>query len=194
MLTKLFGKEWLKELGNKGEVLKIIHRHWFDILKQFIVIFLLVLLLIFLFSFIPSYFPAFEKNAFSNLLLFAENLVAIFIWIFIFFIWIDYYFDIWIIASEKIVNIEQKGLFVRSVSELKFERIQDVTVEVNGFIPTILNYGDVYIQTAGETERFIFRQVPDPYGLKDLIMGLQKEQIAEETNELGEVIRKEINR
>jgi hypothetical protein len=68
--------------------------------------------------------------------------------------------------------VEQKGMFTRKVSELRYSRIQDVTTEVVGFLPTILNYGDVKIQTAAEEDEFLFRTVSDPYGVKGIIMNL----------------------
>ena len=120
-------------------------------------------------------------------------LFALITWIFFFLLWIDYYFDVWIITNKRVVNVEQKGLFNREVSELELERIQDITTDVKGVIPTFLNYGDVYVQTAGKTERFDFADVPDPYGIKDIIMNLQKAKHLEENNELGEVIREEIH-
>lgn len=190
----MLGNFLLDKIKDKEIIIKIIHRHWFSILKQFIPILLLTFLLFAIFNFLPSYFSVLQERTLAKFVAFGESLFFIFIWIFVFFTWVDCYFDIWIITSEKIINIEQKGLFIRSLSELKFERIQDVTVEVKGFLPTILNYGDVFIQTAGETERFIFRQIPNPYKIKDLIMSLQKTQEKEEANELGEVIRKEIHK
>jgi len=78
------------------------------------------------------------------------------------------------------------------VSELEHLRVQDVTTDVKGFFPTLLNYGDVFIQTAGERDRFDFECVPDPYAIKDLVMKMQKKQSVEETNELGEMIHKKI--
>ncbi len=189
-----FSKEKFKEIQEQEEIIKILHRHWFDILVQFIPIFLAAFFLIFSLIFFPNYFPELKTDNFFKMFLFAESLFAIFIWMYGFFIWIDYYFDIWIITSERIVNIEQKGLFVRSMSEVKYSRIQDVTAEEKGVIPTMLDYGDVFIQTAAEKERFVFRKVPGPYELKDMIMKMQKEQVEEETNELGEMIREEIHK
>lgn len=189
-----FNKEKLKEISQKEAIVKIIHRHWFNILIQFLIVFgLAVLLFMFLFI-IPSFLPFFQEENVSQLIYLMGSMFAMFIWLYGFFIWIDYYFDIWIITEERIINIEQKGLFIRSMSEVKFNRIQDVTAEEKGAIPTMLDYGDVYIQTAAEKERFVFRKVPNPYGLKDMIMNMQKEMIKKETNELGEVIREEIHR
>ena len=191
---EIFNKARFKEISEKEEIIKIIHRHWFDIFSQFLIIFVAVVFLIAAFLLLPSLLPAFQERNSRNLVLFIESIMAVFVWFYGFFIWIDYYFDIWIITDQRIINIEQKGLFIRSMSEVKYTRIQDVTAEEKGVIPTMLDYGDVFIQTAGEKERFVFRHVPNPYELKDMIMGMQKEQIKEETNELGEMIREEIHK
>ncbi|MCX6765379.1 MAG: PH domain-containing protein [Candidatus Moranbacteria bacterium] len=179
-----------KEIGEQERIIKVIHRHWFDILQQFFIVIFLVAALASGFFVLPALFSVFQQNNFYALMLFLETIFVLFIWIYAFFVWIDYYFDVWIITSERVVNIEQKGLFMRQVSELKFAKIQDVTAEVEGFFPTILNYGDVHIQTAGEEERFIFRQIPDPYGIKSIVMDLQKQQEAKRVNELGEIMEK----
>jgi hypothetical protein len=107
---------------------------------------------------------------------------------------VDYYLDVWIVTDQRIVNIEQKGLFGRIVSELELENIQDITTDVKGVIPTFLNYCNLYVQTAAEMERFVFRNIPDPYSVKDMIMNLQKKQEKKEENEFGEMIRKKVHR
>lgn len=114
------------------------------------------------------------------------------IWIYGFLIWVDYYFDIWIITSERIINIEQKGMFTRKVSELRYNKIEDITTEVTGFIPTVINYGDVRIQTAAEEAEFCFRTVSDPYHIKNIIMDLQRKNERESTDELGDMIKEKI--
>lgn len=90
--------------------------------------------------------------------------------------------------------MEQNGLFSREVSELELEKIQDVTTEVLGIIPTFLDYGHVYIQTAGEKERFIFASVPAPYRIKDTIMNLQKQEEKEERRDLGKLLHEELHK
>lgn len=181
--------------GEQEKIIKVLHRHWFNVLQQFLAIILMTVVLFGIIFVLPSIFPDLsESQDLQNTLSFLENLVTLFVWIYIFFVWIEYYLDVFIISDKKIVNVEQKGLFIREVSELKYERIQDVAVEVKGLIPTMLNYGDLYIQTAGEKERFVFRAMADPYAIKNLIMGLQKERHHEETNEFGEVIREELHK
>lgn len=159
----------------EGEhILKIVHRHWFNILIQFFVIIFALLAIFGSLFFILFFYPALLQAIGYQTVLFIETTAIIFTWLYAFLIWIDYYLDVWIITDQRIVNIEQKGLFLRAASELQLSKIQDVTTDVVGLIPTVLNYGDVFVQTAGEKERFRFRQVPDPYALKGLIMELYK--------------------
>lgn len=169
-----FGKFYFKEIGENEQIIMVIHRHWFNIFQQFLVSLALVAALLGGIFFFPALFYGFTSKDAYRLFFFIESLFFLLIWLYMFLIWLDYYLDVWIITSERIVNIEQKGLFARHVSELKIKNIQDITTEVEGLIPTMLNYGDVYVQTAAEQVRFIFRSVPDPYRIKSEISKLQK--------------------
>lgn len=160
---------------HENEVIhEVIHRHWFNILSKFVGIIGITFLLAGSVVVLPLLFPGFSGSAADRFTTFVQNTALLISWLFGFFLWIDYYFDVWIVTNERIVNVEQKGLFDRQVSELRFNRVQDVTSTVEGLIPTMLNYGDVAVQTAGETERFLFRQVPDPNRIKDLVMRLSE--------------------
>ncbi|TSD02030.1 MAG: hypothetical protein Athens071425_184 [Parcubacteria group bacterium Athens0714_25] len=171
---KKFENYHFKGQHQDEQIITVVRRHWFNILQQFLLFFVMIFILVFALMIAPSFLGDFALSNFSNIFIFAESTIAMFVWLFMFFVWIDYYFDVWIITDKRIVNIEQKGLFSRSVGELEFSKIQDVSTEVRGVIPTILNYGEVHIQTAGATERFVFHKVPDPYHIKGLVMDLQK--------------------
>jgi uncharacterized membrane protein YdbT with pleckstrin-like domain len=187
-----FSKYHFKDLEQGEEIVKVVHRNWFYLLEQFFLIFLIVGLAAGATIMLPMYFPKLLGSANEPFLLFAQNFFMLAVWIYAFLIWVDYYFDIWIITTQRVVNIEQKGLFTRKVSELKYEKIQDITTEVIGFIPTILNFGDLQIQTAAEQEQFRFKAVSDPYHLKNLIVEMQRKNSKAETQELGEMIREKI--
>jgi len=167
----------LKNKRENEHVILIVRRHWFDILKQFFTIILALFLWagsFFLFSFLIQ--NSFLSENLHYLILLFQSSFVLLIWLYSFLVWIDYYFDVWIITTEKIINIEQKGLFLRHTSELQILKIQDVSTEVKGLIPSILNYGEVHIQSAGTVNRFLFHNVPDPYAIKKIIMDLQKNQ------------------
>ena len=169
-----FRKFHFKGQKEGEDIVMVIHRHWFNILEKMSLVFFMILILFASAVYLPYFFPIFSFPTANYLFIFLETFFAMITWMVFFLVWIDYYFDVWIITNLRIVNIEQNGLFNRTVSEMDFGRIQDVTTEVAGIIPTFLNYGDVQVQTAAETERFLFRQVPSPYEIKDQIMQLQK--------------------
>lgn len=89
------------------------------------------------------------------------------LWIGLFVILADFFLDVWVLTDQRVIAIEQKGLFARTVSEFDLSRIQDVTVEIHGIIPTLLNYGNLVVRTASEHESFVFKQVWHPNKVKD---------------------------
>ena len=97
------------------------------------------------------------------------------IWLFAFLEVTDYYLDTWIITTERIINIEQEGLFKRTASELDLAAVQDTTAEIRGFLQTIFTYGNVFVQTAGEHGRFHFKNINDPESVKETINALVEE-------------------
>lgn len=90
----------------------------------------------------------------------------------LFILWIMYYLNISVITNERIVDIDQHSLLHNSTAELHLNQIEDVTSEVDGLFQTFFNYGNVYIQTAGETERFEFEKIPHPTKVSKIIMDL----------------------
>lgn len=79
-----------------------------------------------------------------------------------------------IVTNHHIVDIDQIGLFNRTVSTLRLEEIQDISAKINGPLQNILQYGTIIIQTAGERENFVFDFVPDPYDLERYILEARK--------------------
>ena len=87
-----------------------------------------------------------------------------------FFQWTDYYLDVWVVTTERIFDIEQKGLFHRDISVFELERIQDVNVVIAGVIATFLEFGDVHIHTAGDRKDLVIRSAGKPLSVKRMIM------------------------
>jgi len=95
------------------------------------------------------------------------------IWVIYFIQWTDYYLDVWYITNKKIYDVLQKGFFHRQISILRFNNIQDVTVEIKGIIPTLLDFGKIHVQTAGETSAdFTLKDAKHPNEVKNTISEL----------------------
>jgi hypothetical protein len=159
------------------QVLKIIRRDCFILFKKLASAVVLIVLPALAGWMIIKLFPNILVNEFFYpLMLLAVSVYGLFVWLFLFFSFIDYYLDVWIITSERIIDIRQEGFFSRVVSELKVPQIQDVTSEMQGIFQFIFKYGDVYVQTASKVERFVFSQVPHPERIRDIVIKLVEEK------------------
>lgn len=156
------------------KIVIVLHRHWF--------IFVHHVALLFTVAAVPpaialiwSQIAVFELVSGSlshTLISMAAALYYLFLWILMYGYWLDYYLDMFIITDKRIVDIEQAGLFGRTVAEERLYRIQDVTSDAQGIMATTLHYGNVYVQTAGKTERFIFENVSHPENVARTILEL----------------------
>ncbi|MFC1645203.1 hypothetical protein ACFL08_04210 [Patescibacteria group bacterium] len=86
------------------KIIRVIRRHWFNILQQYFLVIIMILFLFGAFWFIPYFFDISSPSSY-NLFLFIQSSFATMIWVFIFITWIDYYFDVWIVTDKRIVNI-----------------------------------------------------------------------------------------
>lgn len=96
------------------------------------------------------------------LLVLGASIFYLGIYLFIYAQFVDFYLDSWVVTNDRIIDIDQLGLFAKTVSEMDLYRIQDVTVDVKGFFHTIFNYGNVIIKTASGNAHIIFYNVPNP--------------------------------
>lgn len=74
-----------------------------------------------------------------------------------------------ILTSKHLVQVKQNGLLDRSLSKFTLDELQDVKGSRTGLFATVLNYGDLMIETAGAKENFIFGPVADPLSTAELI-------------------------
>lgn len=173
------------------KIILFLRRHWFIFFMRILLILISITGLVAIYVFFNTVNSNFRESTYYNFLLFGESLATLFIWNFFFILWLDYYLDAWIVTNERIINIEQRGFFSRNISELKLVKIQDVTSEIIGVVPTLLDYGNIYVQTAAETERFTFYQIPNPNYVKNVIVQLQEKEQKSDEQELGRAIRGE---
>lgn len=156
------------DLNPNEQIIKALHRHWILIIGEIIII------SFFIFApLIAALFAAdFIKETAGNFYYLAWFLLSIYLllaYLTLFIIWMDYYLDIWIVTNERILDIEHSGIFKREVSEFPIRNVQDVTIEIPGMIPSILKYGNLLVQTAGE-RNFKVMQIPYPEEAKDIII------------------------
>jgi len=106
------------------------------------------------------------------------------IWTFYMTEFVDFYLDVSIVTNQRVIDVDQRGLFNRTISELDLARVQDVHSEIKGLVPTFFNFGRVLVQTAGEDKNFEFDNVPDPHRVRQRILELAHKDRMNESKEL----------
>lgn len=125
-------------------------------------------------SLIPPFFPLILRNfplplpesptiiyyvIFYYIILFGFTLVNFSLW----------YFHTGLVTNKRLVDIDLAGILYRQISEAKIRSIEDVTYTQIGFIRSLFNYGDVFIQTAGAEANIEYDKVPRPARVADII-------------------------
>ncbi len=150
----------------------VTRRHWVVLAKEIAVWFLFVAILLALDNFVVPRYPILLEPPFTQILNLLKTVYLMFLLAGLFSIWILYYLNYQIVTNERIVDVTQKNLLYHTTSELHLSKLQDVTAEIRGVLGNLFNYGNVYVQTAGEMVRFEFDQVPNPHAVAKLILDL----------------------
>jgi hypothetical protein len=97
-----------------------------------------------------------------------------------------WFFNVYIITDERIIDVDFLSMIYKNVSTAKIDNIEDITAKTGGFLASMINYGDIIIQTAGEKTEFEFAAVPQPAKvtalLNELLLEEEKEKIEGRTN------------
>lgn len=95
-----------------------------------------------------------------------------------------WFYNVYIITNERLVDVDFIGLLSKTVNVCQISRVEDVNYTQRGFLASMLNYGDVIVQTAseqktpdtaGEASAFTFEAVAVPDKVASLISQLTEE-------------------
>ncbi len=148
----------------KDEVTKfVIFKHWASVAPVFLVGFLILGLSFYAISYgAVATGMLFHQIPKSTISVAGVAGVAIAVAFFVAVIWIWRRNRI-IVTNEHLVDIDQIGLFSRKLAIVNLGSIQDLSTQVNGPMQTMLKYGRILVQTAGEKENFSLDYMPNPY-------------------------------
>ena len=97
-------------------------------------------------------------------------LLAILYW---FYTWIGWYYSVFILTDRRLIDIEQKGLFNRKVSEVGLDRIQSLNYHIKGIQAALFRFGTITVQTyVGE---WVMEQVEHPVEVHSALMSATRE-------------------
>lgn len=80
-----------------------------------------------------------------------------------------------ILTNHRLMLVIQRGFLSRAINEAELNRIQDVSSEIKGALPTLFGFGDVTIRTASKDSLLLIKHVADPYEVQQTIVRTLKE-------------------
>ncbi len=93
-----------------------------------------------------------------------------------------YWQNQWVVTTDSITQISQRSLFGRQVSQLSMDNLEDVTVDQNGIVPHMFNYGTLRVETAGERSKFQFPYCPNPNDYARRILEVHEQFLEQRRN------------
>lgn len=88
--------------------------------------------------------------------------------------WITWHFSVFIITDQRLIQITQKGLFNRSVIDMRLNQIQMVNYQVAGLQQTLLGFGTIMMQTfVGD---LVIHEVHHPAAIQKKILEILRDQ------------------
>ena len=162
--------------ATKTEPVMVVHRHWFG----FFALTAMALGLMAMFAAIIIFIPFGETRLADRigpwLVLVLSGLVGVAL----FGVIRQIYFSNHLVLTNDMVSQKmQLAIFKHQQSQLGLANIEDVTVTRSGIAQTLMNFGTLAIETAGEQNNFQFRYCPDPEQCAKIIMAVRSEFLAD---------------
>ncbi len=94
--------------------------------------------------------------------------------------WIAWYYSVFIVTNQRLIQITQKGLFHKSVVDVGINQIQMVNYEIAGLQETLLKFGTIMMQTyLGD---LVIHDVHHPAKIQKKLLSILRDQGIVTTN------------
>lgn len=160
--SKLSHRLFTRHLDEGERILDIAHRHVLVLkLKSAKVVFFGIAVPVFLY------------------LLFPKLLIVFIFWVFIgvlgfIYHFIDWYFDVWLMTTHGVIDIDRNGFFDRSSTRIDYHMIEGISYTVKGVIPTIFNYGKITIDKIGSKTSVVLEDAANPRNVERIVSKYQE--------------------
>lgn len=160
------------EIDANEKILRVVRKHWFVFVGD-IVVLLFAIALPAIVLYVLNYIPVKAILVFAGSQEAAEffflSAWLLIVWMIGWSLWSNYYLDVLIITEKRVFTVEQIGFFRRVSSSFRIDRMQNTTIHQHGIIQTLLGFGTIRLETAGEGEDFIAPYIAKPYDLKKFL-------------------------
>lgn len=111
------------------------------------------------------YIARFDFFGYWSLVLAFAVLAVLLVIMYRLFIW---RMDALVITDQRFVENEQRGFFSKTVTELLYRDILEISYTKEGLSASLYNFGDIKIRTAAENE-LVFEKIPNPAEVVEVI-------------------------
>lgn len=63
------------------------------------------------------------------------------------YIWVSWYYSVYIVTNQRLIDVRQKGFFNRRVAEYSLDKVQNVSYHIKGLQAVVFKFGDITAQT-----------------------------------------------
>lgn len=177
----------LNKIDDDEKLLAVIKRHPFGIMKLYVQSFIGLAAAGGLIYYLLPEFIGLDNNSIIYNILGIAAVAVVGMMLFIVFIATVIYYQSQIVLTDKtITQTLQTSLFSKKTSQLAISSVEDVTAHENGFFPTMLGYGSLLIETAGEQENFHFDYCPHADHYAKLVLEARQQFMGRRESEFRE--------
>ncbi len=88
--------------------------------------------------------------------------------------WVSWYYSVYIVTDQRLIQINQKGFWNRSVVDISLPQIQMVNYEIAGLQETLLKFGTIMMQTfVGD---LVIHDVHNPEKIQKKLIGILRDR------------------
>jgi uncharacterized membrane protein YdbT with pleckstrin-like domain len=81
---------------------------------------------------------------------------------------------LFVITDHRVIDIDQRGVFDRVVTESNFDQIDEVSYRMHGIMSTLFRYGTVTLALHGTNTDLMFQHIRNPARVQNLLNDLRK--------------------
>lgn len=103
----------------------------------------------------------FAATLFNFQQLFILNVgIGAFVFAYYWFNFLAYFFNVGIITNHRIIDVDFHAVIYKEVTEARINKVEDITAKSGGYVASLFNFGNVFVQTAGNELNIEFANVP----------------------------------
>lgn len=148
------------QMKDGEKIVSVVRRYILTYVAWFLIVFILLIAPFFFL------FPLLSWGVFGKSVVAGSLMLGVFFWLRLEFIWKR---DCLIVTTHRVVDIHQRGFTKRLISESSYDRVSDVSHEVNGMLRVLFNYGTIRITCGDGAVLLTMDRVKNPKAVHHLI-------------------------